>query len=221
MAGKMISREDKIKPISIKMMNAAFVAAISVFILICIFLFILPAFDKHRNLQIQFSQLKKDLKDKQLLADNLLLLTTKYNQQLELAKKLIFTDKEIELFLQDFANFSSQTGMMPVRIMSRQLTRVPMEPESKEASKATGKEVTQRKKAKEKKVLDSILMLPLTITLQGEYPAAVKFLANLEQYKQLLTVSELKVSPSRKGYPELELNFVLRLYTMGRLEEGK
>jgi hypothetical protein len=204
---------------SSKKANITIFSAIILTAVLCFFVFVYPGAVNARNTSVKLARLEADIKYKTGLSESLSELVSKYRRDLKTAEGMIFTDKDIATFLNNFSDFVTQANMTLISLRKMRVSAVPYEkpaqrPQARNVS-ATG----QAQKDAESE-LPGLLMQPMQVKLKGEYPELINFLISLEQYKQLLTISNLDISISREGYPMLEAGFTLRLYTMDAPENA-
>ena len=213
----------KFKPLSPKKINVITLIFLSVFILGGLGLFIYPATVRVQDLRSRLNRTEAELQEKQRIADALEELIRKFQDDLKLAEPIVFTDRDVATFLNNFSDFAKQANMTLISIKRLKSKPVPSSTESEEALKKKDKK-KGRAKDKPEDEAPGLLMWPMEIEVKGEYPDLINFLISLEEYKQLLTINDLNVRLSREGYPNLEAKFIIRLYTMeapkARIDEG-
>ena len=209
-----VSSSKETKSLFIKKLNLITLGVALMFSFICCS-FIYTAGKKYHDLKQRLSKLEIEAQSKQKTINRLESLIERYNQQLNVAKELIFTRKDIAAFLGDFSGFAKENKLIPVQMKALEIKPVPTSNDSEETVTKLQKEKTQKENKDEE--LLRLLMLPANVKIKGEYPRIINFLTSLENYKQLLTISNVKMQISSDGYPDLETEFTLRLYTMNEL----
>jgi Tfp pilus assembly protein PilO len=75
----------------------------------------------------------------------------------------------------------------------------------------------EKDKAKNSQTLSA---MPIQIKIKGAFPNLVRFLDHLQEYKQMINVSNVVIRQDR-SYPLLNCEFVIRIYTLKTMEELK
>lgn len=150
----------------------------------------------------------------------------RYKKEREEFSKLLFDERDVPTFLDGISQFAKQSLVNVVDMKTEKFTEVEIPAEMSRGLSDVEKKRLQRKKQdgnREESELQEILTLsalPIRMNITGTYEALVNFLAYLEGYKQLLTVSDVEIA-SRIEYPVLSCDFVLRLYSLKKLGELK
>lgn len=206
-------RAYELKPFATKKINIVCSAVVLAFFLAASGLFIYPAFDRSGELRAQLVRQEAEIQQKLKLTEGLEDLIERYRDDLRLAEALVFTDRDLATFLENFSDLARKANVTILRIKSLKMKPVPLPSEPEEALRRLNKK--KGKSNNQEEDLPGLLMQPMDIRIMGEYSALINFLISLEEYKQLLTIDNLKISVARDGYPNLEADFIMRLYTMG------
>lgn len=151
------------------------------------------------------------LKEKKEQYNNLDQLLKKYAKEKKEFEKHLFSDRDIATFLNEISAFAKEANVEITNIKSTRKTEVPSESEKLLKEKAAKK--GERGEQEEE---PGLLMFPMDISVEGNFHALLSFLAKIEDYRQLLTMSNFKMNLSTKGYPLLETSFLLRLYSINK-----
>jgi hypothetical protein len=160
---------------------------------------------EHVKLQWALAQRQRTYK-------NLETLITKFQEEKQQFEEFLFTDRDVATFLDEFSQFAKESKVEVFRIRAQKQRPVP-QAEKEETSQA----MRRRGKEQEGEPV-GLLMLPMQIGVRGDFLSTVQFLIKLEQYRQLLTVSDVKIEISREGHPLLDIDFLLRLYSISTFE---
>lgn len=168
---------------------------------------------RYSDAQRQFKQKQAYLLRLKNDAQNLRQLLRNYKEERERFSRLLFSDRDIATFLEEFGEFAKIAKVRIADMKVRKFQDVKPEGEIKGGSRFKG----DASKKKKKQEGFSLCSMPIKIVAQGNFEHIVDFLVFLERYRQLLTLSDLSIR--RRKYPLLESFFTLRLYSLKRLEE--
>jgi len=135
--------------------------------------------------------------------ENLDELLAKYKKDKQHFEGILFKDKDIPLFLEGVSALSKRFNIKIRDIKTQPTRRVEAEEE------ISRRGMTKKTQEKEKPTL---LFTPLSLRVKGRFANLVDFLLALERYRQLLSLTEVKIK-TRK-YPLLECSFSLNLYSL-------
>ena len=187
-------------------------------ILICIvstliFLFLIGfSYSRYSNEKGQLKQSQAQLLNAQEDMQNLEELLRGYKQERERFSKLLFSDRDIATFLEEFGDFAKKAK---VKIMDMKVLGFKEVSLWDEAEKVS---VRYRFSTEDKEEGGPTLRaMPINVIVQGNFNHIVNFLLFLERYRQLLTLSNVRIE--LRTYPMLECGFTLSLYSLKQLEE--
>lgn len=138
-------------------------------------------------------------------ADNLNLLIADYRREKEEFEKSLFSDRDIATFLEEFSEFANKanTNITDMRVQGMQHVRT---------------ERDNTKGAEQNEEVDlSLYSIPIRVAAEGNFEHIVNFLIFLESYRQLLTISDVRIG--NRAYPALNCSFLLRLYSLKQLSQ--
>ena len=81
------------------------------------------------------------------------------------------------------------------------------------------KSPSKKKSAQSKQRFLTLAAMPIDIKLEGTYSDFIDFLWQLEDFKQLLTISDVEIVMREREYPALKCAFTLKIYSLKSLEE--
>jgi len=141
-----------------------------------------------------------------------------YNTEKEEFEKYLFSEQDIPAFLDGLAEIATKSSVN-ILDMKTQRFRAVKTSQSLEASKS---ELQRRRKAKKKNVqvkkTTTLAAMPIRIRIEGNYGALIKFFDRLEEFEQLLSVSDINITRGGE-YPTIKCNFNLKIYSFKTLEE--
>ena len=193
----------------------------NILIVICIFTTLGSAgtigtfYFKHNKLLKAISLQKRRIEKLQKDLRNSERLLLHYQQEISRFRKLLFTDRDVATFLEEMSTMAKKSKVRIVDITTYNIRRVL--PEEREIEKLQRRGRKSKKKTSQKMPMLSLAMLPMKVKIKSEFKNIVKFLLYLEKYRQLLTLSDVKISLSR--YPLLDSQFNLRLYSIRSIKE--
>jgi Tfp pilus assembly protein PilO len=206
------------KPVSARQIQGISVV-VCVLIIIVGFLFFGYSYRRFAVTRAEYTKLQWTLAQRLRAYKNLETLISKFEEEKQRFETFLFTDRDVATFLDEFSQFAKESKIEIFRIRAQKQRPVP-EAETRQKLPATMKRRGQSRQEQEEEPI-GLLMLPMQIGIRGDFLSTVQFLIKLEQYRQLLTVSDVKIEISREGYPFLDTNFLLRLYSISSFEIEK
>jgi Tfp pilus assembly protein PilO len=168
---------------------------------------------------IQFSKAEKQLRQKKNYISNLEQdmrnlkeIIRKYQEERDRFSKLLFTDRDVATFLEEFGRFAEEAKVKIIDMKVQSFQKVKPEEEFLPTKRPT-------KKTEEDKESLYLCSMPIVVNIVGSFEQITHFLFILETYRQLLTISNINIKT--KKYPELTCTFTLRLYSLKKLAELK
>lgn len=159
--------------------------------------------------QAHFIKLEKD-------AQNLKELLKGYREERERFSKLLFSDRDIATFLEEFGDFAKKAEVKIVDMKVRKFQNVRVTEVVEEVSPRFKRDVSKENQQD----AISLSSMPINVVTEGNFEHIFNFLIFLETYRQLLTLSDVSIKCLK--YPLLECAFTLRLYglkTAGEIEK--
>lgn len=163
-------------------------------------------------------QLKKELDETKQSIDTL------KKEQAEF-KGLLFDERDVPAFLDGISASAAKSSVYVMEMQSQQFSEVTV---PKHVVDTNGK--LKRMKASEtdeaevdpnsKEALEEMLTLasmPINFKIRGDYQAIVNFMNSIENYRQLLNVSNVEISSGSTNYPFLTCQFTLKIYSLKKL----
>lgn len=146
-----------------------------------------------------------------------------YEKEKKEFSSLLFNEQDIPSFIDGISEFAKKTSINILDMKTRKFQQVVVPAEIAEAKSTLVKNKEQNKSnaMATQAELDQIITLsemPIQIRIEGEYASFIKFLGYLEEFKQLLTVSNVEIAAGQE-YPFLRCEFTLNIYSLKTLEE--
>ncbi len=158
---------------------------------------------KIKTRQFYLSRLEEDLK-------NFKSFIKKYEEEKARFAKLLLKKRDIPAFLEKVSLFAKKSKVKVVSLKTGRFSQVKVSKEMGSLPDLTKKRLGLKKKEKEEKVVLSYL--PIKVHVEGNFSSIINFLTFLEGYRQLLTLTDVKIK--RKDYPVLDCRFVLKIYSL-------
>jgi hypothetical protein len=142
-------------------------------------------------------------------------LLANYKEEREQLEPLLFSDKDIASFLDKISDFAKTAKIKIVDMKTQRFSAIALPPEIK--ASVSAKEKEKLAKGAQEKAGPELVFIPINMVIEAPFERIFDFLISLEQYRQLLTLSNVGI---RLGaYPLLNCHFTLRLYSLRQLEE--
>lgn len=141
-------------------------------------------------------------------------LMAEYQKDIKHFESLLFTEKDIAAFLEGISGSSVRYNIKVKEMTAQQVEKVKVS----DPTTPKGARPAARAEAKED---DGVYLVatPYKIRVLGETKNVFNFMSDLEQNKQLLTLSDFVVTG--RMYPELQAEFRLDLYSLGGISAEK
>lgn len=148
----------------------------------------------------------------------------KFDREKKEFEKYLFQDKDIPAFLDGISKYAVETEVNIVDMKTKSFQQVALpdnlaQSQSKLAQKRQENKAAATVDKKELQEMITLAAMPIDMQLEGEFPALMKFLGALEDFPQLLTVSNIKIALTKNEYPILKCDFVLKIYSTKDLRE--
>ncbi len=144
-------------------------------------------------------------------------------------QKMLFDERDVPAFLDGISDSAAQTQVYVQEMRTQQFGRLVVPKDFEESSRKMARvRITEDLDAKErqnpKKKLNDMLTvaaMPVQFKVRGTFEALVRFLNSIENYKQLVTVSNVSIGGKPQDYPQLSCEFTLRIYSLKKLGDIK
>jgi len=144
-----------------------------------------------------------------------------YEKEKEDFQQYLFSERDVPAFLEEISKHAQQSVVNVVDMKTRKFQEVKV-PEDLTAQSKMGKKQKSQTQAQDSKAdvnrVFTLAAMSITVKVEGVYSALIKFLGALEEYKQLITISNLEIVSGRY-YPTLQCGFTLKIYSLKTLEE--
>ncbi len=139
----------------------------------------------------------------------------------------LFNERDVPAFLDEFSKLAKKDKINIVDLKSQRFLRVDVasriaKARSSQPIRNRDKEKLTAAQRKELKV-DHILTLAsmsTVVQVNGTFNSIMKFLGDLQKYKQLVSIFDIQISSLRE-YPKLECHFIVKIYSLTSLKELK
>jgi Tfp pilus assembly protein PilO len=143
-------------------------------------------------------------------------------EQLEFSK-LLFQERDIPAFLDEISKFAKESEVVLADMKTQKFVQVEVPKDLSDTRLGKPREgnyTAEQLEQLEETRIWTLAAMPIQIKVLGNFASLVKFLDQLQDYTQLLNISDIKISYTM-NYPTLECNFTLKIYSIKTLEELK
>lgn len=156
--------------------------------------------------EIRVSKLEEDIR-------NMYVLLEKYEKEKAEFNKLLFKKRDIPAFLKKISAFAKKSRIDVVSLKRGRFSKVKFAETIEVLPELSKRKISKEKKKKKRKKEEIVLTyLPINVHVKGKFENLVDFLIYLEKYRQLLTLTNVKIK--RKNYPILDCEFVIKIYSL-------
>jgi hypothetical protein len=146
-----------------------------------------------------------------------------YRQEQEEFLALLFAEKDVPVFLESISKFAQDAGVSILDMKTKKFAAVvsPSVISESQSAAAKNRAAKNKKPLSHKDSLDRLLTMaamPIQVKVKSTFPEFVTFLNQLEDFKQLLSVSEVEIVRG-KDFPALDCRFIVKIYSFKDLEE--
>lgn len=140
-------------------------------------------------------------------------------------QQYLFQEKDIPGFLDGLSGFAQNAGIniVDMKTSKFQEVKVPeaLEDSQSELAKRKLNNNNQELTKEEMNRMLTLAAMPINIKIKGPYESIVNFYRHLENFKQLVSISNINISTINNDYPVLQCDFTLKIYSLKTLEELK
>ena len=172
------------------------------------------SYSRYLNAKRQLKHRESDLLQSREDMHNLEELLREYKAERERFSKILFSDRDIATFLEEFGEFAKEAQVKIQDMKVQGFREVSLWDEAEKMSLRYRQSSSTEKKGEE---TVSLRAMSIRVAVQGNFKHVMDFLLFLERYRQLLTLSDVKIG--LRTYPMLECGFNLSLYSLKNLEE--
>jgi hypothetical protein len=152
-----------------------------------------------------------------------------YEREKEEFAEYLFDERDVPAFLDEISKLAKKDDVNIVDMKSQRFLRVDVA--SRIAQTRTDQPIrnrnqtegdmtaAQRKEIEIKNILTLASMSTL-VQVKGTFNALVRFLRDLHNYEQLVSIIDIEISNLRE-YPQLNCRFTIKIYSLTSLEELK
>ncbi|MBP7215779.1 MAG: hypothetical protein KBA46_00670 [Candidatus Omnitrophica bacterium] len=196
----------EVSPDQAKVIGIAVCAGVSILVLVLIGFNIISYSqieNRFRGKRIQLEALENDAK-------NLNKLVEKYTTEREKLEAMLFSEQDIAMFLDKVSELSKKYKIKIEDLKAQSFVEVPLE----DAAAKTNPPPRKDSGTEEEK----LAFMPIKMTVISDFFNLTKFLIDLEQPNQLMTLTDINVN--RTKYPLLKCTFTLKLYGLKKGKTG-
>lgn len=139
-------------------------------------------------------------------------------------QQYLFQEKDIPGFLDGLSGFAQSAGINIVDVKTNKFQEVKI-PDS--LQEGTSQMIKNAQNSSDKTPLTTaelnkmltLSAMPINIKISGSYESIVNFYRHLENFKQLISISNIEIAALNNAYPLLQCDFTLKIYSLKTLEE--
>ncbi len=146
-----------------------------------------------------------------------------YDQEKTEFAKVMFSERDVPAFLDSISQFAAQDNVQIVNMKTQNFQQVIVPKEISE--NMMGYRLNSNREANDAAIrqqnIERIMTLsamPIQIRIKGEFESLLSFFSQLESYKQLLSISRMKIN-SQQDYPILDCDFTVKIYSLMNLKD--
>ena len=137
-------------------------------------------------------------------------------------QQYLFSEKDIPAFLEGISEYAYKANGNITDMKTKRFKPVKSAigaAQAKVRGRKMKKSPSKKKSAQSKQKFLTLAAMPINIKLEGDYSDFFDFLWQLEDFKQLLTISDVEIVMREKEYPKLKCAFILKIYSLKSLKE--
>ena len=178
-------------------------------------LFIIAKED-HRQKQAQMEVVEEEIR---LIKAKI----ARYEEEKAEFEAALFEEQDIPAFLDDISQMAkaSKVNITNMKTKSFREVRTSSKVNTAQTRLQDRKKSKQQLERDRKKRVDRILTLaamPINVKMEGEFQALLNFFNTMEDFQQLVTVSNVEIVAGR-NYPDLKCEYTLKIYSLKQLSE--
>lgn len=162
--------------------------------------------------KVQFDEKQKELKD---VLDEINVIKAKialYQEEKKEFEAYLFKEQDIPALLDDISKIAKESL---VNILDMKTQGFSMVQSARRSQGNNTQNVSQKEQLKETLTLAA---MPINMRIEGEFTALLTFFNSIEDFKQLVTVSQVEIT-SDNQYPILKCSYILKIYSLKTLAE--
>jgi len=201
----------------------------SVFFLV-IGIFVIAAAERYyayketlQNLRFQKTQLLALQQDLDMTTNSI----EQIKKEQERFKEILFEERDVPAFLDGISGSAQKSLVYIMEMKTQQFNQVPV-PKSisdsnmrpGQASQGAQNQAGYNSRDEQAKLSDMLTLasMPIHFKIHGTFNAIVNFLGSIENYRQLLTVSNVEISTDQ-NYPQLICEFTMDIYSLKKFRD--
>ena len=147
----------------------------------------------------------------------------RYAKEKEEFEEVLFQEQDIPAFLDDISRMAQEANVSITNMKTRAFREVQTaENVSKKANSSQNRKKTaaQRERDRKRQVekIITLAAMPINMKIEGEFESLLKFFDTMEDFTQLVTVSNVEIVAGRE-YPTLNCEYTLKIYSLKQLSE--
>lgn len=181
-----------------------------------------------KEARVRLNEQKENLSKLQQEIEQVKASIEQYKKEQEEFGKLLFDERDVPSFLDGISEFAKKTEVLINDMKTERFSEVEipqaMSPAVKSARARIYEDFDEQasvdQKAKFKEMI-TLAAMPIRIKVSGPFEALGNFLNYLDNYRQLVSVSNVSMETTYLKYPRLDCEFTLKIYSLKRLNDIK
>jgi Tfp pilus assembly protein PilO len=143
-------------------------------------------------------------------------------------KKLLFNDRDVPAFIDGLSHSAAKYAVYIMDMKTQRFSQIVIPKDMTSVNNVERRHAYEdfeddNKKDPKVEFKDRLTLaaMPIHIKIHGTFPAIVNFLNSVENDRQLLTVSNVEIVRNTTDYPQLNCEFILKIYSLEKLKDIK
>lgn len=147
----------------------------------------------------------------------------RYEEEKAEFEEALFQEQDIPAFLDDISQMAKEAKVNITDMKTkafrevRSAAAVSTSQTNFQNRKKTNQQMERDRKRRVEKIL-TLAAMPINVKMEGEFQALLNFFNTMEDFEQLVTVSNVEIVAGR-DYPDLKCEYTLKIYSLKQLSE--
>lgn len=146
----------------------------------------------------------------------------RYEQEKAEFEQSLFQEQDIPAFLDDISQMAKEaevsiTDMKTKAFREVRSAAVDTAQTRYQDRKKTAAQIERERRQKVDQII-TLAAMPINMKIEGEFQSLLKFFDTLDEFQQLVTVSNVEIESGRE-YPTLKCEYTLKIYSLKQLSE--
>lgn len=144
----------------------------------------------------------------------------RYRKERDQFAAYLFIDQDIPTFLDEISKNAKEDQVSLLEMKTQRFAQVKVDNAvmGEEWQEKRKKDPNDPQSPEELRGILTLSAMPINIRVQGEFESLVRFLDRMQDYKQMVNVSNVEIRPTQ-NYPLLNCSFTLSIYSLKTIAE--